>query len=85
MQFSTKKIVWLIIQPTGKGKSLCYQFPAMYTGNTTLVITPTIIISLMHDQTCELKSKGIISWFSSDRSDPHADKRAFDRNNICES
>ena len=39
----------LIIQPTGKGKSLCYQFPAVYTGKTSLVITPTI--SLMQDQT----------------------------------
>ena len=31
----------LVIQPTGKGKSLCYQFPALYTGKTTLVVTPT--------------------------------------------
>ena len=45
----------LIIQPTGKGKSLCYQFPAVYTGKTTLVITPTI--SLMQDQTYELNDK----------------------------
>ena len=35
----------IVIQPTGSGKSLCYQFPAIYTGKTA---TPTI--SLMMDQ-----------------------------------
>ena len=51
----------LIIQPTSKGKSLYYQFPTLYTGKTTLVITPTI--SLMHDQTCELVSGGVDTVF----------------------
>ena len=70
----------LVIQSTGNGKSLCYQFPAIYTGNTTLVITPTI--SLMHDQTRELKSKGIDAIFlGSAQTDPNADKRAFDKQN----
>ena len=63
----------LVIQPTGKGKSLCYQIPALYTGNTTLVITPTI--SLMHDRTRELKGKGIDAVFlGSAQIDPDADK-----------
>ena len=62
----------LVIQPTGKGKSLCYQFPAVYMGKTTLVITPTI--SLMHDQTRELQSKGIDAVFlGSAQTDPDAD------------
>ena len=47
----------LVIQPTGSGKSLCYQFPAVYTKQVTLVITPTI--SLMQDQTSELEKLGI--------------------------
>ena len=42
----------LVIQPTGSGKSLCFQFPAVYTKKLTLVITPTI--SLMQDQTHSL-------------------------------
>lgn len=32
----------LVIQPTGSGKSLCFQFPAVYCKAITLVITPTI-------------------------------------------
>ena len=51
----------LIIQPTGMGKSLCYQFPAVYTGKATVVVTPTI--SLMHDQTQELTKQGINAVF----------------------
>ena len=67
----------LVIQPTGKGKSLCYQFQAIYMGKTTLVITPTI--SLMHDQTRELQTKGIDAVFlGSAQTDPDADTRAFD-------
>ena len=66
-----------IIQPTSTGKSLCYQFPAVYTGKTTLVITPTI--SLMQDQTLELNSKGIKATFlGSAQSDPLAETKAFD-------
>ena len=67
----------LVIQPTGKGKSLCYQFPALYTGKTTLVVMPTI--SLMHNQTRELKNKGIDEiLIGSAQTDPNVDKRVFD-------
>ena len=38
----------LVVQPTGSGKSLCYQFPAIWLKKTTVVLTPTI--SLMDDQ-----------------------------------
>ena len=70
----------LVIQPIGKGKSYCYQFPAVCMGKTILVITPTI--SLMHDQMRELHSKGIDAVFlGSTQTDPDADTRAFDQNN----
>lgn len=59
----------LIVQPTGQGKSLCYQFPAVYAGRTTIVITSTI--SLMQDQTLELNNKGIKATFlGSAQTDP---------------
>lgn len=47
----------LVIQPTGKGKSLCYQLVALQSKKQVFVFTPTI--ALMHDQTKQLQSRGI--------------------------
>ena len=66
----------LVIQPTGSGKSLCFQFPAIYTKKLTLVITPTI--SLMQDQTYELGKVGInATYLGSAQFDPHAESKVF--------
>ena len=66
----------LVIQPTGSGKSLCFQFPAVYSKKLTLVITPTI--SLMQDQTHELSLKGISAvYLGSAQFDVHAEDRVF--------
>jgi ATP-dependent DNA helicase RecQ len=47
----------MAILPTGGGKSLLYQFPATFTDNITIVISP--LISLMNDQCKYLNSKNI--------------------------
>ena len=60
----------ILIMPTGAGKSLCYQLPAVVSKGLTLVISP--LVSLMQDQLLAVKNFGIESYalsYSTSRED----------------
>lgn len=53
----------LLIEKTGFGKSLCYQFPATQLDGVTIVFSP--LIALMRDQVQKLQALGIAAGFIS--------------------
>src|SRR5213083_2869166 len=61
----------LAVLPTGAGKSLCYQLPALMTRGLTLVVSP--LISLMQNQVAALRRRGIAAAYLNSQLD--ADQR----------
>lgn len=64
------------IMPTGAGKSLCYQIPALMMEGITLVISP--LISLMKDQVSNLNQAGILAAYLNSSLTPGQYKKALE-------
>ena len=66
----------LLVMPTGAGKSLCYQLPAIARGGTCLVISP--LVALMEDQVAKLQGLG----FRAERI--HSGRNRGESRTVCE-
>ncbi|MCC5996461.1 MAG: RecQ family ATP-dependent DNA helicase, partial [Oceanicaulis sp.] len=60
----------LAVMPTGRGKSLCFQLPAILKGGLTLVVSP--LIALMRDQVTALQSAGVEAASLTSADDPQS-------------
>ena len=66
----------LAVMPTGSGKSLCYQLPALLRDGLTIVVSP--LIALMRNQVAQLRGYGVAAASLNSANDP-AENRADPR------
>jgi ATP-dependent DNA helicase RecQ len=67
----------LAIMPTGSGKSLCYQLPALLRGGLTIVVSP--LIALMRNQVAQLRSQGIAAASLNSANDFSENRQILDQ------
>src|SRR2546421_11393590 len=67
----------LVVMPTGSGKSLCYQLPALLDDRLAIVVSP--LVALMHDQVEALRARapGAVALVNA-QQDPAANRAALD-------
>src|SRR5882762_12035337 len=67
----------LAVMPTGSGKSLCYQLPALLRGGLTVVVSP--LIALMRNQVAQLRGYGIAAASLNSANDYEENRQVFEQ------
>ena len=66
----------LAVMPTGSGKSLCYQLPALIRDGLTVVVSP--LIALMRNQVAQLRGYGVAAAALNSANDPDENRAVLD-------